>query len=176
MTTPSWPVLWRLLACLAMAPSAISFGPLGWDSWWSHDQNNMVVSTNILQYANIGQYAVWWSTHVQDIFNCMYIFIIYIYAFVHMYIYMCTCFLLVLISYLCVLLCIYVYLCVYFVHVLTTAYIERVQQRTTGGPSPGHHGTVQVYFEGRHLERLRPLSGLDGSPFGWWTRRLGWFF
>ena len=68
--------------------------------------------------------------------------------------------------------CIYVYLCVYFVHVLTTAYIERVQQRTTGGPSAGHHSTVQVYLEGRNLERLRPLSGLDGSSF----RRLGCFF
>jgi hypothetical protein len=107
------------------------------------------------------------ARHIQ-----LHVYIIYIYAFVHMYVYIyihmhmfSTC-----IDF--IPMCIYVYLFVYFVHVLTTAYIERVQQRTTGGPSAGHQGTVQVYFEGRNLERLRPLSGLDGSPF----RRLGCFF
>ena len=135
--------------------------PLGrLDAWWSHDQNNMVVFANILQYANMlfddqpmcKTYSI----------PCIYIYIYNVYIYMHM---LSTC-----IDF--IPMCIYVYLCVYFVHVLTTAYIERVQQRTTGGPSAGHHSTVQVYFEGRNLERLRPLSGLDGSPF----RRLGCFF
>lgn len=64
--------------------------------------------------------------------------------------------------------CIYVYLCVYFVHVLTTVTSKGycpAHNRRSISRAPWHHGTVQVYFEGRHLERLRPLrKGWTGPP------------
>ena len=143
MTTPFWPVLWRLLAH-QMAPEAISFGPLGWvalglwrlwvflaDSWWSHNQNNMVVFTNILQYANmLFDDQPMCKTYSIACIYLLYIHLcicIYIYAFVHMYIYIYMHMFSTCIDF--IPMCIYVYLCVYFVHLQGTIAPSRSTSR-----------------------------------------------